>query len=576
MFDEQDAEHNAAVVADLQSMLETSVSQTPGSATVVTGGGNLVGLFESRSDRDSIEAARAYIRKIPGAISGNGGHNVTFKVARVLVRDFALSEHDAMTLFQEWNETCEPPWSESELRHKLHDASKLDNPVGSKLRPRDATTHAVGNVSVTGDGAQRLVPSFLGEDVADLEGLLSVPVEWVVTDLISKDETLVVAARSKACKTLQLVDLAVSLSSGLPWLKRFDVPKRRRVLFISGEANNRRMAVHVSRALNPRDLAFEDLRGWLRIETMRFPELVSDLSLQGLQQSVQTFQPDVVIVDPLYRGLSGLDSHKLAEMGPKLKALEAACRPAMLVLSHHITKAAAREQKVPELEDLTGAGVAEMAGQWWLVGRQTPYAFDGKHDLAVHYGGRDGQSGELRVLFDDQQWTFDVSNLSQFQAESRATAQELKSLHERQADEQQRDAARVRIQAGMKRFQSPVSKSRVKQSIELPPKKFGPAFEDLLQEESVVMRPYIDEQGRQQKCGYILSSHVEEYDRQQAEAEAAAQQAAAKQAEAEAAASQAETSQEGGCVPAPEGVRTPKGNRAPAKRKPSKRKPSKR
>jgi hypothetical protein len=567
MFDERDAEHNAAVVADLQSMLETSVSQTPGSNTVVTGGGNLAGLFESRSDRDSIEAARAYVRTIPGAVSGNGGHNLTFRVARVLVRDFALSEHDAMTLFQEWNETCEPPWSESDLRHKLHDAAtKLDNPIGSKLRPRDAMTHAVDSVSATGEGVQRLVPSFLGEDVADLEGLLSVPVEWIVKDLISKDETLVVAARSKACKTLQLVDLAVSLSSGLPWLKRFDVPKRRRVLFISGEANNRRMAVHVSRALNPRDLAFEDLRGWLRIETMHFPELVSDWSLQGLQQSVQTFQPDVVIVDPLYRALSGLDSHRLSEMGPKLKALEAACRPAMLVLSHHITKAAAREQKVPELEDLTGAGVAEMAGQWWLVGRQVPYAFDGKHDLAVHYGGRDGQSGELRVLFDDQQWTFDVSNLSQFQAESRATAQELKSLHERQAEEQQRDAARVRIQAGMKRFQSPVSERRVEQSTDVTHKKFGPAFEDLLQEQSIVMRPYVDEQGRRQKCGYILSSHVEEYDRQQAEAEAAA-----KQAEAEAAASQAETSQEGACLPAPEAVRTPKRKRKPAKRKPSKR-----
>jgi hypothetical protein len=166
------------------------------------------------------------------------------------------------------------------------------------------------------------------------------------------------------------------------------------------------------------------------------------------------------------------------------------------------------------------------------------------------------------VLFDDQQWTFDVSNLSQFQAESRATAQELKSLHERQAEEQQRDAARVRIQAGMKRFQSPVSKSRVNQSIALPTKKFGPAFEDLLQEQSVVLRPYIDEQGRRQKFGYILSSHVEEYDRQQAEA---------KQAEADAAASQAETSQEGACLPAPEAVRTPKRKRKPAKRKPSKR-----
>ena len=69
-----------------------------------------------------IEAARRYIAVIPSAVSGSNGHSQTFKVASALVWGFALDPDDALPLFEEWNENCEPSWSESELRHKLDDA----------------------------------------------------------------------------------------------------------------------------------------------------------------------------------------------------------------------------------------------------------------------------------------------------------------------------------------------------------------------------------------------------------------------------------------------------------------------
>jgi putative DNA primase/helicase len=62
--------------------------------------------------------------KIPGAKSGENGHNATYHVACILVRDFRLQIEEALPIFQEWNATCEPPWSEKELRHKLEDAAK--------------------------------------------------------------------------------------------------------------------------------------------------------------------------------------------------------------------------------------------------------------------------------------------------------------------------------------------------------------------------------------------------------------------------------------------------------------------
>lgn len=62
---------------------------------------------------------------MPPAISGKGGHNATFDVAVAVVHGFDLTEEQALPILRKYNERCEPPWTEKELRHKLADASKL-------------------------------------------------------------------------------------------------------------------------------------------------------------------------------------------------------------------------------------------------------------------------------------------------------------------------------------------------------------------------------------------------------------------------------------------------------------------
>ena len=69
-----------------------------------------------------MELARRYIRQCPPAISGQDGHKRTFRVAVVLVQELKLSESDALTVLQEWNHSCQPPWSEAELRYKITSA----------------------------------------------------------------------------------------------------------------------------------------------------------------------------------------------------------------------------------------------------------------------------------------------------------------------------------------------------------------------------------------------------------------------------------------------------------------------
>src|SRR5262245_41268498 len=75
-----------------------------------------------------LNRAQLYLCKSPPAISGNGGHNATFRVACKLV-EFGLGRGEAWQLLCEWNRTCLPPWSEAELRHKLSDAFRTARPA---------------------------------------------------------------------------------------------------------------------------------------------------------------------------------------------------------------------------------------------------------------------------------------------------------------------------------------------------------------------------------------------------------------------------------------------------------------
>jgi hypothetical protein len=82
----------------------------------------------------AVRRAQAYLSKVPGAVQGEGGDDATYRVACILVRDFALSFEQALPIFRKWNATCEPPWQEKDLVAKLRHAEKYaTSEAGSKL-----------------------------------------------------------------------------------------------------------------------------------------------------------------------------------------------------------------------------------------------------------------------------------------------------------------------------------------------------------------------------------------------------------------------------------------------------------
>jgi hypothetical protein len=75
-----------------------------------------------RPKADATDRCVNYIEKCPDAVSGESGHDKTFRVACICFR-FGLSDPEARRVMDWFNSTkCSPPWSEHEIEHKLRDA----------------------------------------------------------------------------------------------------------------------------------------------------------------------------------------------------------------------------------------------------------------------------------------------------------------------------------------------------------------------------------------------------------------------------------------------------------------------
>lgn len=93
--------------------------------------------------------AARYLDTIPGAVSGQRGHDATYRVACKLVQGFDLPTQQALVPFDEWNQRCQPPWEREDLLKKLNDAANEPGRHGYLL---DAGGSRRGKDDRTGSG----------------------------------------------------------------------------------------------------------------------------------------------------------------------------------------------------------------------------------------------------------------------------------------------------------------------------------------------------------------------------------------------------------------------------------------
>ena len=171
---------------------------------------------------------------------------------------------------------------------------------------------------------------------------------WLVTGLWSEQAVGIVGGEPKCCKSFLALDLAVSVASGTPCLRRFVVPKAGRVLLYAAED-----ALHIVRhrldgIASAAGIALADLD----IQVITVPVLRLDLAAhrRNLAETVDRLRPRLLILDPFVR-LHRIDENASGEVAPLLAYLRELQRRygvAVLVV-HHAKKGGAGRPSLARL-----------------------------------------------------------------------------------------------------------------------------------------------------------------------------------------------------------------------------------
>lgn len=240
-------------------------------------------------------------------------------------------------------------------------------------------------------------PGVTGEELCEGD----YTIDWLIENTLVAGEMAIIGGGFKCLKTSKLIDMAVSLVSGAPFLGKLKVLKKCRVLFLSGESGLSILQSTVHRVLRSKGLKPEDVKNLTIVPDL--PKLSDPTSCLKLARSIGKYRADVVIVDPLYLCLGGKNHGDIFDQGPLLASVRDLCRSLNVtpLFAHHVTKQASKSRTPPQLSDLSQAGFAEFAAQWLLLGRREEYRPDQPHHLWLSVGGRAGHSALYQLEVDE-------------------------------------------------------------------------------------------------------------------------------------------------------------------------------
>lgn len=217
---------------------------------------------------------------------------------------------------------------------------------------------------------------------------------FLIKRFLVSGQPCILGGPKKVLKTSLLVDLAVSLGTGTPFLSDplFAVPDSVNVLLLSGESGGFTLQETAKRIAKARNRSLSSASIYWGFD---LPQLGNPTHLNELADEIGMREIKVAIIDPAYlcllaAGTSANITSNVFAMGQLLKGLSEIGRQTncTLIIAHHTRKTDRSSPfGVPDLEDLSGSGFAEWARQWVLLNRREAYkAGTGEHRLWLMYG----------------------------------------------------------------------------------------------------------------------------------------------------------------------------------------------
>ena len=302
---------------------------------------------------------------------------------------------------------------------------------------------------------------------------------FLVRRVLAEGQCCMIGGPKKALKTSIIVDLALSLGTGTPFLNHpdFVVPEIVPAAVLSGESGGYTLQETARRIALSRGRLLTSAQVFWGFE---LPKLARQDHLDALAKMIRDNGVKVCFVDPAYLCLMGGPSEanlasNVFAMGSLLSGLSDVGRDteSTIVLVHHTRKQDRMKPfEVPELDDLAFAGFGEWARQWLLLNRRERYDGEsGEHRLWLNIGGSAGHSGtwaldirEGTVIDDRSERTWAASVMKAADVIERNQQEREQRRDQKKCDEHQRDVGKVLSVLGATPLAQSVIRDRAKLS----------------------------------------------------------------------------------------------------------------
>ena len=286
--------------------------------------------------------------------------------------------------------------------------------------------------------------------MAELDAV-ELSVDMVVDGALMTGAVAVDGGTFKVLKTSLALEQGLSMAIGptTKYLDHFAVHRKASCVYFAGEGGLVPLRDTLRRQCEHKGVRLRDVNGFLLCDEV--PRLDSDADMEKVVEILKDRKAEFATFDPCYlmMGQQAALAGNVYAMGAMLGRMLRACREAGATpkILHHFNRAKGSAiNDAPDLADLSQAGMAEIAGQWALLGRTKPFnpEYPGEHDLVLSIGSRMGFCSK---------WAVHISEGSPDDAGGRYWQPEVTAYSEAREQEKEKQAAARELAAQEKAAQ---------------------------------------------------------------------------------------------------------------------------
>lgn len=277
-------------------------------------------------------------------VSEGGRNDACARLAGYFFRK-GLNADIVEALLSEWNERNDPPLPMREVRTTIKSIERSCAVVGGQF-----TSVEYEDDTKTASKAPENSTFDLLKMRDYVKGYGSEGASWLVQDWLPDKSITFLVSPPESYKTWILLDLAVSISTGLPFLGQAKVNKTGAAMIIQQEDSHggltERLALIAEQKMGVTANLGKDM--WqipcipdlpIYIHPSRMLRFDNEKVLKELEEQIKLIKPKVILIDPLYSTTSGVDNY-MADLANQMMVLKTwrdkyGCS---FVISHHSKK----------------------------------------------------------------------------------------------------------------------------------------------------------------------------------------------------------------------------------------------